>query len=144
MTGTDLMAKAFWYTFYFGIFAGVLVGILLRTGFVDFNLSFITDSINNSIKLFNISPADSLYFTIIAVASIIGVILLMLYRLGRTLFDSGEYGIYGFGFGFFGALLIAIGLFSSIGALGLALIFIGMAISYRIERDPPGTPERKR
>jgi len=136
------MTKPFWYTFYIGIAAGVLVGGIIRIGVFPVNISIITDSISNAIRIFNISPPDSLYFTIIAILALIAAILIAIYHAGKTLFDSGEYGMYGLGLGFLGGSLLIAGLFGIISIIGVALLVIGVGISYRIEREPPNSPGR--
>ena len=135
------MQKQLWYTLYFGIGVGIIVGLIARTGVIPFNLGIFSNSISKTAELLQLSGSDAMYFAIIVPILVIAAVLIAVYHTGKTMFDAGEYRIYALGFGFFGGLLFMIGLPGLLSLIGIILVIIGVIIAYRIERDAPGTPE---
>ncbi|MDE1860147.1 MAG: hypothetical protein KGH72_00330 [Candidatus Micrarchaeota archaeon] len=139
-----MASKPLWYKLYFGAGIGILMGILIHAGTLPVNLSMIPNAINHTIAVLHLAGADAFYFTIIAILSFIGVFFIILHHVYRDLFDSSEYGLYVFAFGFFGGLVVAIALISVLSVIGIALLMIGVAICYRTEKEPPGSPEHRK
>ncbi len=137
------MSKSLWYSFYIAIAIGVALGALIRVGAGGFNINF-PNPISQSITLFHLGKAYGLYFTIISYVAIVGVILLVAYRLTQTLSGSGENGVITMGLGFFGGLIFIAGLVSFVSVIGLTLLFIGIAVALRTEQEPPGSPPKER
>ena len=125
--------------FYFGIAVGVVTGLVLATGTGDLRFSILAGSLNKAITFFHLSPVQSLYFTIAAIIGIILAFSALIYKAGSTFFNSGEYGSIALLIGFFGGLFLAIGRISLLGGIGVVVLCIGVAIAYRLEREPPGS-----
>ncbi len=135
------MQKPLWHTLYFGIGVGIVFGLILKVGVMPFDLGLFTSSIDKASQFLHLGGSDATYFTTILPILVLLAILIAIYHTGKVLFDSGEYGIYALGFGFFGGLTLMIGLFGIVSLIGIILIIIGVVIAYRVERDAPGTPE---
>jgi hypothetical protein len=135
------VANQLWYTFYLSIGIGVVIGLSIKAGVVPINVSFFSGAITDTANFFRISGQDLFYFSIAASIAVIAALLIGLYHATKLMHESGEYGIYAFGLGLFGGLLLAAGLFGIISVIGLMLIILGVILAYRIERAPPGTPD---
>lgn len=135
------MAKQMWYTLYFAIGIGIILGLTIKTGVFPINLSIFSTAIVNIGSILHLSASNAFYFTISISILVIAAILIAISHAGITLLGSGEYGIYPLALGFFGGLILIIGFFGIISAIGIILIIIGIIIAHRIEGASPGTPE---
>ncbi len=139
------MAKQLWYTFYFGMAIGILAGLVLALGVGSFKFSIFTDSIGSTVAFLHLSGNNALYFTIIAIMGLACAFLAIIYKIGSTLLNAGDYGMIIFLVGLFGTLFLVAGRVSILGAIGLAVLAIGVTIAFRVEKEPPGSeksPER--
>jgi uncharacterized membrane protein len=137
------MPKPLWYSFYIAVAIGVILGAAIRVGTSAFNFNF-PDPISQSIALFHLGKTYGFYFTIISYIAVVGAVLLVAYKLTKMLSDSGENGILVMGLGFFGGLIFIAGLIGFVSIIGLVLLFIGVALTLRIEQEPPGSPPKER
>lgn len=132
--------KQLWFTFYISIALGIVIGAILRVGLIPVNVGSIWTAILNTATILHFTGADRLYFIIIAIIAITGSVIIAIHHTFRNVFDSGEYGIYVAIAGFLGGLILALAFLNALSVIGIILLLIGVGITYKYEREPPGSP----
>lgn len=107
------MQKQLWYTFYIGTALGILVALVVRSGFIRINQNLFSNAISSSIKILKLSGSNVLYFQAISVIAIFSAFLIAAYHLLKTMQGSGEYGKYVFFLGLLGGFILLMGFSAS-------------------------------